>query len=156
MGDALRLETITIEPAPAQYPNPLNQNFNNEVRLVGYEYSQRNLQIGESFEVTLYWEALPGLKDDYEIQVQLQNEYGDVFDRAYTAVVSGQYNGTDWQPGTILEDVHQISIDPGLPPGSYVIYAALIDSVTKEPQNIVGEDGHWINNHLLLARVNVR
>jgi hypothetical protein len=32
----------------------------------------------------------------------------------------------------------------------------LVDSMTKEPQNIVAEDGHWIDNHLLLARVQIR
>ncbi|MEJ2749280.1 MAG: DUF2142 domain-containing protein, partial [Anaerolineae bacterium] len=156
LGDALPLATIAIDPASNDYPNPLNQNFNNEARLVGYAYSARQLSPGDNLDVTLYWEALPALETDYKIRVQLLGEDGQVYGRANTRVESGQYDGADWQPGEVIQDVHHLTVPPDIAAGSYLIYAALIDSVTKEPQNIVAEDGHWINNHLLLARVNVR
>lgn len=60
-----------------------------------------------------------------------------------------------WRPGQVVSDRHVVPVDASLPPGSYRIHVALIDSVTKEPQNIVAEDGHWIDNHLLLARIRV-
>jgi 4-amino-4-deoxy-L-arabinose transferase-like glycosyltransferase len=156
LGDALLLATVAIEPASNDYPNPLNQNFNNEVRLVGYEYSARQISSGGSLDVTLYWEALPALAADYIIRVRLLGENGEIYGRANTFVEAGQYDGIDWRSGELIRDVHTLQLDPTIPPGSYLIYVALIDSMTKEPQNIVAEDGHWINDHLLLARVNVR
>lgn len=155
-GDALPLGTVAIEPVSDDYPNPLNQNFNNEARLVGYEYSTRQLSPGDSLDVTLYWEALPALEADYVIRVRLLGEDGTVYGRANTSIEAGQYNGIAWRPGETIRDVHMLQLDPAVPSGSYFIYVALIDSVTKEPQNIVADDGHWINDHLLLARVNVR
>lgn len=155
-GDALSLGTVDIEPASEDYPNPLNQNFNNEARLVGYEYSARQLSPGDDLTVTLYWEALPALEKDYIIRVRLLGQNGEVYGRANTTVENGQYNGAAWQPGEAIQDVHVFQLDPSLPPGSYIIYAALIDSMTKEPQNIVADDGHWINDHLHLASVTVR
>ena len=156
LGDALPLDTVAIEPASDDYPNPLNQNFNDEARLVGYEYSARQLSPGDDLTVVLYWEALPGLETDYIIRVQLLGESGEVFERDNTAVENSQYNSVDWRPSKGIRDVHTLSLDPNLPPGSYHIYVALIDSMTKEPQNIIADDGHWINDHLLLASVNVR
>jgi hypothetical protein len=43
-----------------------------------------------------------------------------------------------------------------LPPGSYGIHVTLIDAVTKAPQNIIAEDGHYIDDHLLLSRIRVQ
>jgi hypothetical protein len=156
LGDALSLTTLAVAPVSDDYPNPLNQNFNNEARLVGYAYSARQLSPGDSLDVTLYWEALPALETDYMIHVQLLGADGAVYGRADTFVVDGRYGGTAWRPGESIRDVHTFQLDPAVPPGSYIIYAALIDSMTKEPQNIVAEDGHWINDHLLLASINVR
>ncbi len=156
LGDALPLATVAIEPASGDYPNPLQQNFNNEARLVGYEYNTRQLRPGDNLVVTLYWEALPALETDYIIRVRLLGENGEVYGRANTFVEAGQYNGAAWHPGEFSQDVHTLQLDPTIPPGSYQIYVALIDSVTKEPQNIVADDGHWINDHLNLASVNVR
>jgi hypothetical protein len=156
IGDALPLAAVAITPASGDYPNPLNQNFNDEAQLVGYEYSSRQLHPGDDLEVTLYWEALPALETDYAIRVQLQGEDGMIYARGNTHVEARQYDGVDWHPGEVIRDVHTLTLDPNLSPGSYLIYVALIDSETKEPQNIIAEDGHWINDHLLLARLNVR
>ena len=156
LGDALPLGTVAIEPASNDYPNPLNQNFNNEARLVGYEYSDRQLRPGDDLTVVLYWEALPQLETDYIIRVRLLGEDGEVWGTGNTSVANGLYNSIDWRPSYSIMDVHTLSLDPNLPPGFYKIYVALIDSVTKEPQNIVADDGHWINDHIHLASVDVR
>jgi hypothetical protein len=46
-------------------------------------------------------------------------------------------------------------IEEQFPPGIYPIDIALLDTENNQRQNIVGEDGHWIDNHLLLAKVPV-
>lgn len=156
LGDALPLATVAVEPASADYPNPLDQNFNNEARLVGYKYNTRQLNPGDELDVTLYWEALPDLKTDYIIRVRLLDASGAVVDSANTLIEDGRYNGAAWLVGEHIQDSHTLALKPDLVPGSYQIYAALIDFVTKEPQNIIAEDGHWIDNHLLLAKVIVK
>ncbi|MCP4425852.1 MAG: DUF2142 domain-containing protein [Chloroflexi bacterium] len=153
LGDALPLKTLVVESAPSDYPNPQDQNFNNEIRLIGYEYDQRELRPGDDLAVTVYWEALPALNTDYKVQIRLLDESGGI-----RAQADGrpQSPTTSWMPGQIIADTHWLKLDADLPPGSYPIHLALIDSMTKEPQNIVAEDGHLIDNHLLLARVQVR
>jgi hypothetical protein len=161
LGDALTLGTVAIEPwsgpylAAADYPNPLDQNFNNEVRLVGYEYDQREVQAGEQFTVTLFWQAGRQVVTDYIVQVHLLDEMGSVRATADSRLQQEHSPTNIWQPGQVIPDRHVVPVDASLPSGSYRIHVALLDSVTKEPQNIVAEDGHWIDNHLLLARIRV-
>jgi hypothetical protein len=58
--------------------------------------------------------------------------------------------------GQIVADSHTLPLDPTLAPGSYSIHVALIDAVTKAPQNIVAEDGHYIDDRLLLSDIRVQ
>ena len=39
---------------------------------------------------------------------------------------------------------------------SYVIHVTLIDDSTKEYQNVVADDGHYIDDRLLLAKVTIQ
>ena len=152
LGDALDLGTVTIAPlsgpdeAGSNYPNLLDQNFNNEVRLVGYEYDRRTVLAGESLTVTLYWEALPAVAAGHIVEVHLCDESCQPWNVRATTVgpLPGRRSST-----------HVLPIHEDLSPGSYLIHVALLDAMTKEPQNIIAEDGHWIDNRLLLARVRI-
>ena len=159
LGDALQLGQIQIEPWETpdlgqQFANPLDQNFNNEIRLIGYDYGSRFIQPGQPLELSLVWQALQDNPTDYLVRVRLLDEAG----RVITAVEE-QPNPSatsQWQAGEIIQDSHTITPPFDLPLGNYRIHVALIDSESKAPQNIVAEDGHWINNHLLLSLVQNR
>ena len=164
VGDALILDEIAIAEVDnwredeATFPNLLNQNFFNDVRLVGYEYSARMVQPGEPLEVTLYWEALRDAPPDYLVEVSLCElpcpEWKPPLETAVSPPVAAPTSS--WQDGQLVTDSHILDLDFDLPPGSYGIHVALIDAVTKEPQNIIAEDGHYIDDRLLLSDVRVQ
>ena len=164
LGDALELATVTIAPlsgpdeASGDYPNLLDQNFNNEIRLVGYEYDRRTVSTGESLTVTLYWEALPAVAAGYIVEVHLCDESCQPWNVRGTAVnplPDSQSPTPGWNSGQVIQDSYVLPIHEDLAPGSYLIHVALLDDMTKEPHNIIAEDGHWIDNRLLLARVRI-
>ena len=164
LGDALELGTVNIAPLPGPnevssgYPNRLDQNFNNEVRLVGYEYDRRTVPVGESLAVTLYWEALPAVATNYIVEVHLCDELcqpWNVRGTAASLLPGSQSPPSGWKSGQIVRDSHVLPIHEDLSPGSYFIHVALLDAMTKEPHNIIAEDGHWIDNRLLLSRVRI-
>lgn len=151
LGDSLTLGQIAIEPAASlvldqPIANPLDQNFNNEIRLIGYDYSQRVLSPGSELTVTLNWQLLQDDLPDYELQLLLLNEAGGV-----ETAVKIPFTLPNWQNRQIVTTMNTFSLSPEMAPGPYRIHVALIDSSTNAPQNIVAEDGHWINNHLLLS-----
>jgi hypothetical protein len=152
LGDALVLGNVAIlPPAGGLFPNPLDQNFNNEIRLLGYEYDRRQLQPGETLTVTLYWEAV-AVPEDYEVQVHLLNEKERIRATAdYRPIPPTNH----WQPGQQVQTQHLLTLSPDLSPGSYIIHVALLATKSQKRQNIVAEDGHWINDHLLLSKVNI-
>ncbi|MCB8928482.1 MAG: hypothetical protein H6652_23020 [Ardenticatenaceae bacterium] len=164
LGDALPLDDITIAEVDnwrsdgQTFPNLLNQNFFDDLRLTGYEYNQRVLAPGDSLEITLYWEALREAPPDYLVEVSLcELPCADWMPKLATAVSPPRSAPTsNWQAGQIVADPHIVPLDPTLPPGSYSIHVALIDAVTKAPQNIVAEDGHYIDDRLLLSSIRVQ
>ncbi|MCP5093931.1 MAG: DUF2142 domain-containing protein, partial [Chloroflexi bacterium] len=115
LGDAFELSQIQVEPWAAsgheqQYPNPLDQNFEGKLRLIGYEYSQRIGTSDNQIDVTLYWEALGSERDDYLVQLRLIDADGVV-----RAVLTEPPNGAEpdasqWLEGQIVVDTHQLPI----------------------------------------------
>lgn len=158
LGDALTLGQITIKPAAiaaaANYPNPLAQNFNNELLLQGYSYSTRQPLADNQLTITLYWQALPALSHDYIVTIELLDAAGQVQLTHRSRPAQEGSPTTQWVPNQHVKDQQLIDLH-GIPPGIYSIHVALIDVESQTRQNIVGDDGRWINNYLALANVKV-
>ena len=151
LGDALVLGDVTVEPtAVTNIPNPLDQNFNNEIRLVGYEYDQRAAHPGDTINITLYWETV-GQPANYDIQVALLESWGAVRETAVNNPIPPPTS--QWQANQSIQTQHQLTIPANLPQNSYHIHVALLDTTDQTRQNIVAEDGHWLNDHVLLSKV---
>ena len=159
LGDSLPLATLELRPrtdlypGADRYPNPLDQNFDNEIRLIGYRYDQRVLLPGDELEITLHWQALKTDSPDYLTRVRLLDEAGQVMaiDDARLRPPAGA-----WARGDVVEDSHSVPLDNDLPPATYTVQIALLDTVTHEPLNIVADDGHWIDDRLNLAGIRIR
>jgi hypothetical protein len=122
------------------------------VRLVGYAYSARAPAAGEGLTVTLTWEALRDGPPAYRIALSAQDGTG-----AEVAALTADPTPptTAWQAGRRYATAHALPLD-ALPPGEYAIHVALIDAVSGMAQNIVAEDGRWIDNRLRLANIRIR
>jgi hypothetical protein len=164
LGDSLRLHEITVAEADnwredgQSFPNLLNQNFFNDLRLTGYEYNERVLAPGDLLKVTLYWEALRNAPPDYLVEVALCELPCPEWQPALVTAVSPPPSAptSSWQAGQVVTGAHVLPLAASLPTGSYGIHVTLIDAVTKEPQNIVAEDGHYIDDRLLLSSILVQ
>ena len=154
LGDALPLGRLALAslPGPDGLANPLDQNFNNDVRLVGYAYSARAPAAGAGLTVTLTWEALRDGPPAYRIGLRVQDGTG-----AEVAALTAEPAPPTaaWQAGRRYTTAHALPLD-ALPPGEYAIHVALIDAVSGIAQNIVAEDGRWIDNRLRLANIRIR
>lgn len=157
LGDALPLGTVQIAPAAAEapVPNPGNYNFDNEIRLAGYEYDQRQITAGQPLTVTLYWEALEDTPPDYNLEIELRQPPGEDWHTVKGEGRRPQPPTTSWTPGVITMTRRAVETTAVLP-GEYTVHVALIDRESKAPQNIVAEDGHWLDDHLLLGKVQIR
>jgi 4-amino-4-deoxy-L-arabinose transferase-like glycosyltransferase len=153
LGDALELAEVAITPLPGEFPNPLAQNFNDEILLQGYEYEKHIIPVGGEMTVTLYWQALQAGVTDYMIEVHVVDEGGGVYE---TADHRPDPHTDQWAANQQIQSQHHLILPADMPPGSYTIHVALLDTTSQTRQNIVAEDGHWLNDHLLLAKVLVK
>ncbi|MCI0398846.1 MAG: phospholipid carrier-dependent glycosyltransferase [Chloroflexi bacterium] len=155
LGDAFELAQVQLAAAGGPYPNPQNVNFNGELRLIGYEYSTRQARPEGPITITLYWEALRDVSADYVVQVSLIDDSGFEWDDGDDRPAGGERPTNTWKAGEIIVDPHQLTVDDDAPPGGYPMEIALLDIATEERQNIIADDGHWLDNRLLLARIRV-
>jgi hypothetical protein len=159
LGDAYTLGTVQLEQRDGTdkgIPNSLDQNFQNQIRLLGYEYSKRALAPGEPLTVTLYWEALQPISADYVVQLRLLDEAGNVAANLEERPLGGGRPTTSWQPGEHITDTHTLVLDPSLAGSNYIVQLALEEVETEQRLNLVGEDGRWLDNRLYLSRVMVQ
>jgi hypothetical protein len=135
----------------------VDQNFQNQIRLVGYEYSGRSLAAGEPLTVTLYWEALRPISADYLVQLRLllAENRDQVAANLEERPLAGARPTTSWQPGELIVDPHTIFLDPGLSGNLYLVQLALEEAGTEQRLNLVGEDGRWLENRLYLPAIEI-
>ena len=112
--------------------------FDDKVRLAGYELD------GEAFSatddtyhppsgwihVTLYWQPLVPLTEEYMAAVQLIDEthqvWGGALERPTGAM--GFYPPTSWQVGEVVRDDYDINLNPVTPDGTYRLEVSLLSS----------------------------
>ncbi|HHH41766.1 MAG TPA: phospholipid carrier-dependent glycosyltransferase [Chloroflexi bacterium] len=148
LGDGVAVGTVTVEPRPGPWPNPLEANFGDEIALVGYRLEPRTLRAGETFTLTLYWRPLKEPRYDYLV-------FAQVIDPAWQVWGSRDGAGPGWTPGQVVEDVRRITLRPDTPPGSYPIQVGLFHGETGRLP-VLAPDGHHKDERVLLGPVRVR
>ncbi len=139
-------------------PNPMRVNFGDQIELVGYEITDLSPAVGETFDVTLYWQGLHKLEEDYKVFVQVidpatltKYASSDAMPAQWTAPTSG------WQPGELIVDRHPLTITPDGRPGIYELQIGLY----RETENglarlrIFTPDGGQAYEVLQLSRVRI-
>jgi hypothetical protein len=112
-------------------PNTLEVDFNNEVRLLGYELPTRRIQPGGRLPLTLYWQALDYIGEDYQIFDNLldaeQRRWGGYDRRARDG-----YSTLLWVPGEVISDAFGVPVDPAAPDGIYTLDIGLYRALESE------------------------
>jgi hypothetical protein len=126
---------------PPPIPQPLAVNFNNQVQLLGYELPTRRIQPGERLPITLYWQGLAYMDEDYQIFDNLldsqQRRWG-----GYDRRPRDGYSTLLWSPGEVITDAFGVPVDPAAPPGIYTLDIGLYHKTGSGPVSLpVMQDG---------------
>ncbi|HRQ14256.1 MAG TPA: glycosyltransferase family 39 protein [Promineifilum sp.] len=153
LGDAYPIGRVTINSQAAPdgegLPNAGDYNFEDRIRLLGYDYDRRVLGVGEPIGLTPYWEALRPSPGNYEVELAvLDNDNNVVFSQ------TDPLNSADWQPGEVV--VGSYTLPTGTTTGDLRVRLVLLDTTIGRRVNRVGDDGRWIDDELFLSTVAVR
>lgn len=154
LGDAVRFGGVTITPRPGEVPNPIDVNFGDRMRLIGYSIDPRVAYPGGTITLTLHWEATRSMGTDYTVSAQLidPDQRKAAQQDSWPPVPTSA-----WEPGERIVDGRQLAIYPDAPPGVYdvriVVYSAGAGGL--EPLPIVSPTGEQLADHVVLTRVRV-
>lgn len=145
-----------MDPDAVRPQHSLDAMLGDSVRLVGYDVA-----LGEhrpTLNVTLYWQALAPLEEDYTLALQLVSPVpGDTTLRLnYNSWPGrGNYPTSAWRPGEVIADRYRLRLsEAAFPTQAWDLHAILFRKETGErlPVQLNGLD---TGSHLILARLRV-
>ena len=137
----IRLDVPSRNFSLPEVANPLPVTFNDEVRLLGYELPSRRIQPGGRLPLTLYWQALDYMGEDYRIFDNLldreQRRWGGYDRRARDG-----YSTLLWAPGEVITDAFGVPVEPDAPSGIYTLDIGLYRQTEAGAESLpVASDG---------------
>ncbi|MCA9946315.1 MAG: DUF2723 domain-containing protein, partial [Anaerolineales bacterium] len=94
-------------------------NFEDKIALLAVNLPDSVLQPGGLLDVTLTWQALVPLAEDYTVFVQVLDANDQLVGQIDSWPVQGTFPTSQWTPGEIVEDRHQVQLASEMPPGQY-------------------------------------
>lgn len=95
------------------------------VRLYDYSLDRERYVPGDTLRLTLYWEALDRLVEDYSVSVKLLDMDGTILAQQDSGPQKGQHPTSRWRPGERIADRHELKIPPDTPLGQYRLQVSL-------------------------------
>jgi hypothetical protein len=130
-------------------------NFADQITLVGYDVSSATVESGGELVVTLHWEALRPIDDEYTVFVHLRGQSGSVVAQDDFPPLKNLYPTNYWIAGETVPDPRRLSVSTEAPPGRYRLEVGLYLPQTQERLAIVGEEGRSSTDIAILDFVQI-
>jgi hypothetical protein len=125
-------------------------NFDNQMLLVSVDFIAGQLQPGQSANVTLVWQGLRKMDEDYTIFVHLLGPDGLLHGQVDNWPVQGTYPTSTWQSGELIYDSYAVPLDPDAPPGSYQLEIGVYLLGTNARLNVLDAAGQPVDDKTIL------
>ncbi len=116
-------------------------NFDDALRLLGWELPARPSVVDEGLSLMLFWEAPQPLQQDFKVRLRVVDsdgfEYG-TWDQRPTAYLLPTFR---WQPHTPRLASLAIPLEPGTPPGDYWVELSVYDEGSGHRLDVLDEAG---------------
>lgn len=127
-------------PELAEIANPLAVDFGDEIRLLGYTLDPSSLRPGGETIITLYWQGLQGMNNDYTLFLRLVDEQGTLWARRRGPPGGGYFQTSLWMPGEVVEGTYSVTLPSAIPRGKYRFLVSVHLSGSMERVPTSGED----------------
>lgn len=130
-------------------------NLDGVVRLTGYELDDRRAYPGGRLTVTLYWQALGTIEEDYHVFVHLE-QGKSIWAQSDGRPVCWMYPTYVWRPGQVIADHHALPIRIDMPPGEYPILVGMYRPDNGQRLEVLDAAARPIANAVYVTTVTVR
>ena len=116
---------------------PLEANLADEVLLVSCDLARVEFGPGETVQLTLHWQALREMTENYTVFVHLTQADGQVVSQQDIQPLGGAGPTTSWIPGQVVDDPYQVAIPVGASPGTYWLKVGMYSQRTMKRLPVV-------------------
>ncbi len=125
-------------------------NFDDKIALVGAVVDAERLVPGGQLPVTLTWQGLAEMGEDYTVFVQVLDAADRIVGQADAWPVQGTRPTSAWRPGEIVVDPYIVQLNPDIPPVSpgdvYRLHVGLYLLATGQRLPVVDGAGNAVDD----------
>ncbi len=125
------------------------------VRLIDYEMDAQRAYPGGRLTVTLYWQALIPIEEDYHVFVHLEQGTA-IWAQSDGRPVCWTYPTYAWRPGQIIADHHALPIRTDTPPGTYPILVGMYRPDNGQRLEVLDAAARPIANAIQVTTVTIQ
>jgi hypothetical protein len=130
-------------------------NFDNRILLLRYNLDRRQLRPGEALELSLTWQCLKKMGEDYTVFVHILDKKQRIWGQEDVWPVHGTYPTSQWKDGEIIEDIHSVRLSYEAPPGKYQIEVGLYLLSTMARLPILDEEMRAVDDKVIIEGITV-
>jgi hypothetical protein len=139
-------------PPPIQHPR--QEILGQQIRFLGYDLGRPPYEPEGQIYLTLYWQALDKIEEDYTVFTHLLDSEGRLRAQKDNPPVNGLLPTSAWEAGEIIQDRYIIPLDPELLPGEYQLETGMYRLETGQRLEVHGgPEGE--RDRILLGKVKV-
>jgi hypothetical protein len=133
--------------------HPLEAQFGDSVKLLGYDLEPAQAHPGEKLALTLYWQCLGTMDTSYTVFVHVLQPDEGIHVQSDSVPGQGILPTTGWVEGEVIVDPYELPLSPDAPPGMYTIVVGLYDATTGERLPVFDASGTWLGDHLSVTEL---
>ena len=135
-----------------QIQNPHREVLNGEIALLGFDLAAADdrgefhsleepfrLAAGQTVRLTLYWDSLAKVRDEYSVFVHLVDAAGQTIGQHDSSPANGYRATSWWEADWLVRDNHYFTLDIQTAPGSARLLVGMYNTYTSERLTI--DDG---------------
>ncbi len=135
-----QLARINLEAPPPTEGAPYYKSFDDKLMLLSYQFTE-TVSPGGVARVTLHWWAMSPMREDYTVFVQLLDDERRVRWQQDIMPAFGARPTSGWQPGEVIQDIHEIPLPADAPPGVYRVEIGVYSPITWQRLHVLDQDG---------------
>ncbi len=135
---------------PETIQHPARFSLGEAITFLGHDLDRDSLRPGESFHLTLYWQAVQPMDTSYTVFVHLLDGQEKVWGQVDAIPGAGGRPTTGWLPGEVLADSYDVTAKADAPQGSYMIEIGLYNPANGERLSVRDADGQIMHGDRIL------
>jgi hypothetical protein len=125
-------------------------NFGDRIALLDVAAGETTLRPGALLPVTLTWQGLAPLAEDYTVFVQVVDVQDRIVGQVDSWPLQGTYPTSQWRPGEVIRDPYSIRLEDPLPAGNYRLLVGWYLLATGQRLPVLDETGAPIEDKVVL------